>query len=290
MVNLFQYKTTNTQKNNTERLSPPQPTKYPDIVYKYRDWKNDYHKNVLINLELFLSSPSHFNDPFDCKIPIAYWKLAEDQKLAAEYFPQVVSRHFPYFTKQQQIHEVERLLKDGRFSDNDWLLSKELEFYKHIENDFGVISFSHYKDDIKMWSHYSNSHTGFCIGFKSEKLFFNSPENELRFGQGGMVEYATELPIILPTLPAFEQYTKVLYTKLEVWSDEKEYRLTKSGVTNKIVHFYHDEVAEIILGLSMSANDIKSVLNICTCNLPNIPIYKARPKHRDFKLEFDRIQ
>ena len=39
----------------------------PKTVYKYRDWKNEYHRKILLHQEIYIPSPSKFNDPFDCR-------------------------------------------------------------------------------------------------------------------------------------------------------------------------------------------------------------------------------
>ena len=38
------------------------------IVYKYRDWKNPFHKKILQENEIYLAAPKDFNDQFDCRI------------------------------------------------------------------------------------------------------------------------------------------------------------------------------------------------------------------------------
>ena len=40
----------------------------PAILYKYRDWKNEFHKGLLTHNEIYFSSPKDFNDPYDCRI------------------------------------------------------------------------------------------------------------------------------------------------------------------------------------------------------------------------------
>ena len=265
-------------------LNPPQPKKSPAVVYKYRDWDNDFHKRTLLNCEIFLSSPSRFNDPYDCKIPIAYWKLADDIKLRNEYFPQVVKKHFPKLTPAEHSEKVEWLMKDPKFTDPKWHEDQEVESHDSIAKTFGIISLSEHKDDIRMWSHYSNSHTGFCIGFKSEKLFFN----DYRFGTGGKVNYVNEFPIILPTEDSSEQITKILYSKSKVWSYEQEYRLTKINASDTTVRFTPDEVEEIIIGCSTNDSNTESILNICKCNLPGVPVFKAKQKRQDFKISFEK--
>ena len=258
----------------------------PKTVYKYRDWKNDFHKKVLTHFELFLSSSRNFNDPFDCKIPIAYWKLAEDSNLAERYFNQVVDRHMTHLNKEERLREKNRLLNDRKFANPQWIEEQEEAFFNSLEKAFGIISLTEVRDSIQMWSHYSNAHTGFCIGFKSEKLFFNEP----RFGEGKKVDYKAKIPIISPEEEILDQFLKILYTKEIVWEYEQEYRLTKIHAANQVVHFKEDEVKEIILGCSISLEDERSILNICRCNFPSVPILKAVRVPREFKLDFYRIQ
>lgn len=40
----------------------------PSILYKYRNWKDDYHKGLLTHNEIYFASPKDFNDPYDCRI------------------------------------------------------------------------------------------------------------------------------------------------------------------------------------------------------------------------------
>jgi hypothetical protein len=51
----------------------------PQVVYKYRDWNNPFHKNILLHNEIYLASPKDFNDPFDCRIPMNFQNMSEVQ-------------------------------------------------------------------------------------------------------------------------------------------------------------------------------------------------------------------
>ena len=55
--------------------------KYPPIVYKYRNWTDINHQNMLRRNELYLSSPKDFNDPFDCRIPENFYLLDTPEKI-----------------------------------------------------------------------------------------------------------------------------------------------------------------------------------------------------------------
>lgn len=44
----------------------------PVILYKYRDFHNEYNKRILFNFEIFLPSTTMFNDPYEGSIPFVY--------------------------------------------------------------------------------------------------------------------------------------------------------------------------------------------------------------------------
>ena len=51
---------------------------FPEILYKYRDWENPFHKKLITHGEIFLSCPSNFNDPFDCQLSLDYSSVSEE--------------------------------------------------------------------------------------------------------------------------------------------------------------------------------------------------------------------
>lgn len=51
------------------------------ILYKYRDWSDKHHKNILTKNEIFMVSPGSFNAPFDCRIPENYHLLNTQEKI-----------------------------------------------------------------------------------------------------------------------------------------------------------------------------------------------------------------
>lgn len=53
---------------------------YPDIIYKYRYWDDDFHKRLLTDNKIFFASPILFNDPFDCTVPVRFDNASEEHK------------------------------------------------------------------------------------------------------------------------------------------------------------------------------------------------------------------
>jgi len=85
----------------------------------------------------------------------------------------------------------------------------------------GVLSLSEINNNILMWSHYSGSHTGFCIEFE------RTDSNELgNWEHCAPVNYDENLPTFMPVeLADRKTVTKILITKSDLWAYEKEWRI-----------------------------------------------------------------
>ncbi len=79
--------------------------KAPPIIYKYRNWKDDYHKNLLIKKELFMAPPSWLNDPFDCRIYENYLKFVNTPDLKEKYIVESLFKNSEYL-KDNNITEL----------------------------------------------------------------------------------------------------------------------------------------------------------------------------------------
>lgn len=253
----------------------------PEMVYKYRDWKNDFHRKILLHQEIFIPSPRKFNDPFDCRIPIAYHLLKDDEKLAKEYFNQAVDRHFPEYSKEKHDQEVVKLLDEGRYKNEEFIKSQNQKWIETMHDRLGVFSVTAVNDNVLMWAHYSNNHQGFCVGFDSAMLF-------RYLGGGGEIHYVEEFPTILPTEDFTTQQRMQINTKASYWDYEIEYRLTKMNCANEIITIPKEIITKVILGYKIPESDEKDILKLISIELPHVKIFKTKPKELGF--EFDLIE
>lgn len=271
---------------STINLISSQDITLPPVLYKYRDWDNDFHKRLLTEGEIFISSPALLNDPFDCNIPVSYEQLANDERLAQIYFQELVNDQFPFLDEKEKKKEIQKLINDGRFRDQEWVVSKEKEHFKSLCEFIGIVSFSDIKNNILMWSHYSNSHKGFCVGINSRMFSFGKNR---KWG-GGNINYVDEYPIILPTEDYSIQINKQLFTKHKTWSYENEYRLFRPKASNTVEKISEDDISEIILGYAISSKNEKEILDIVANKYPNTPIFKMQPIRNQFELKPERIK
>lgn len=204
------------------------------MLYKYIGSEDS--QKVLRNLKRFVedgtisaSAPSSFNDPSEFKVSITMGGTEVERR-----------KHFE-----------DNGCKDFSFEDWDAVApeaakSLAVDLRKESLGAFGVVCLSPNEDNILMWSHYSVSHKGFCIGFDDD--FVTSIEEYHSFDN---VKY-------IPSVPVFDEVTdefKVLFDKLffykhECWKYEEEQRV----ITKKIGAQAFDKkyIREIILGHNVS--------------------------------------
>lgn len=236
----------------------------PEIIYKYRSWKNIYHKKSLTSNQIYFASPSEFNDPFDCNITVDYSELNNAYKIF-EYATSIVVNATKRIemTKDEMIKEVYRVAE---------IISKEKDTLQCNNNQFiidkinehlGIFSGSIICDNFLLWSHYSDSHRGFCIGYDVIKV-----RNSIDKTNGGHVHYSDDYPKISPIneVELLSSWIQVNY-KAECWAYEKEFRISKLYTQNRLnqnrVSVVADDcIKEIILGASIDKTDREEIIDI----------------------------
>lgn len=264
------------------------PENYPDIVYKYRGWADEHGKKVLSEFQLFLTSPKDFNDPFDCRIPVNY-KIMTEQEIN-QYAELMTQNHKAFLLKEGRNLENEKSQLVARLKADIENIQRENEemTFKEYDDRYGILSLSTKWNDILMWSHYGDKHYGYCVGFHEKQL----RESE-KFGAGGQVAYpkTLEYPLIHPLdrdNPAI--FFKNSHHKALDWQYESEYRLTKFFYPNlptlqdRQMNFDPKFIAEVIVGLRTPKADRDEIVKICKDN--GIKVYQAFPV--EFKFQIDR--
>lgn len=229
----------------------------PDIIYKYRDWSDDYHKTILTERQVFLASPSSFEDPLDCKIPIRY-DLLTDKDIYDKYL-HLSKIDNPGWNRAQHRSHAREWTKKTPLKNPEAIKDFQNTYFKEFFERFGVLSLTAESENDDMWKKYSDDFKGFCVGFNTVIMFDS-------LGGGGMVNYCDELPIIYPepkhTLQ--EQHVYQVYSKERKWEFEKEYRTHKFSYSplnngDRIITLPPEAYNCVILGKKMP-EDIKENL------------------------------
>jgi hypothetical protein len=182
----------------------------PPHLYRYQ-WLTAHSLASLLNDTVWLSSPTTFNDPFDCAITLSSGKLKEslDHSIAEiarrNNIPrEQIANHNKVFNQDEQAYE--------------WLRNS----LKNTMQSIGVLCFSATPSEILMWSHYANNHKGFCVEYDC------SEGSHLR-RIARPVSYSETIPSLsLANLPdgAESKFLDVcIFTKAKQWEYEQEWRV-----------------------------------------------------------------
>ncbi len=150
-----------------------------------------------------------------------------------------------------------------------------------------------------MWSHYTGSHTGFCLGFQREHHFFTTlGNNNGKVIPLKPVTYSENRIPVKPSRFTPEESTKLLYTKSLDWQYEEEERLLRMlNLADKLVNIEpypialfkvpHSALAEIIIGIRID-QDIKfAITKFAKQN--KIPIFQAVISRSTYNVERKKI-
>lgn len=263
----------------------------PKTVYKYLNIDASNCEVNLCRLSLdkqyaWFSNPLSFNDPFDCSIQWANYKLAEDDTKFIDYYTQIESIRHRHLTQK----EVEtRVLNQLQFSKanpeflKNYHLGEGKVFLENLVSKIGMYSTCLENDNILLWSHYGNKHTGICIGLDTYKFLKKYPE--LQYDYVKYIDY----PVIEPFnyydhILAREAAKIMLLTKAPFWDYEVEYRFIELEAKNRDKNI-SDLIESITFGMKILPLDRDYALNACKAMNPNISVFEARAVPFSYELE-----
>ena len=279
---------------------------YPNILYKFKSLENnvgtnDKEKNntnkhtfqILKEGKLYFSSARKFNDPFDTSLNYNF--KANDEEIK-EWLDDSFERHkkeaFRRGKTKKQIFQEVKTKKRRNYV--------KQKVNKDLKTKYGICSLSASKDNILLWSHYTNNHKGVCIGLNTKKII-EFMDQKAKMGivfDLQDIDYKKEMPKInfFESMKQINVHNfknsdlyKLLYTKSKDWNYEKEYRFILYDQTNKIVSIGNNIISEIILGCRISSDNKKLILDICNGYEHKPKVYQAKTSNKKFELEFEQI-
>lgn len=276
----------------------------PLILYKYRPY-NEYSEPMLRSKTLWAAKPSTLNDPFECQ------KTLHGLSLSVEKAQQTHWANVIFFKSMEIRHRVEKgeswngipnrglkTLLDRLQSASSLEAAKEVlgiilagpngvsglneptDFMALAEQtlrEVGILSLSARPDVLLMWSHYADSHRGYCLGFergtgtalgdsvRTSKVRYNSEIPEMNLdelliqkayypvGSFGTPRFKTTLQL------ETESLRHVLFRKSPDWGYEEEWRHVVERGNEEIN--YPGPLREVILGLNMAKATRESLLS-----------------------------
>jgi len=104
-----------------------------------------------------------------------------------------------------------------------------------MNKEFGVFCLAHKPDNLLMWAHYSDSHTGFVVEFDENHHYFDRRKGPEEIGRHlRKVEYTKNRPQMVVFDPKIQEYgfrhawaTNIFFSKSEHWAYEEEWRIVE---------------------------------------------------------------
>ena len=223
---------------------------------------HSYIERIFLHNELYFPSPIELNDPLDCRPLLTVGDLA-DHEYKAKYIayargimvaggnpadPDKITAWLNNLTQE----EVEEYTK------------KQTNGYRlNLLAKYRICSFCARPDNPIVWSHYADSHSGFCLIFDAD--------NDL-FGRALKVKYQNEYPTFDITENSDNEILKnSALVKFSDWKYEEEFRLLSAEpsipnvppVHNHKLIFQPEMLLGVIFGYKISDPDRQLIENLC---------------------------
>jgi len=193
-------------------------------------------------------------------------------------FTQPVAWNDPFEMKPVMMESLREHDRTG------WLSIEHIEYYYDVtfNTNYHGLSLTKNKNSLLMWSHYSNSHTGFMLEFDTNSKFFkSSTTNQLI-----KIPYNNKRPDLYPNEimekamnsiglsdQEYNQLIKMFFTKSTCWRYEREWRLLRPAsvlqTKDGLICNYDNDVMSFFK-LNGSHDQMKFSLDYNDCLLGNI--------------------
>lgn len=244
----------------------------PPVVFKYRTWRDNNHKNLLKQNQLWFSHPFDLNDPLDVRPVLAF----DATEIATEAFFQKLLKSLPnkysYLSEEEKVElakkQWDQIKEDPEthFNTNRQYILKRERF-----DQYGVLSTSTDSLNIPTWELYGDNHQGYAIGFNTLEL-----SRQMNCTSGN-VTYSDK-PFQYSFLGKHNEVDMLLYKKTS-WAYEQEYRFVTLGIgiyRDRLSPFTPDIVTEIVLGYQISKDDEIDIVSEVQKRYGNaVPVYKT---------------
>lgn len=218
---------------------------WPKSLYMY--FKVENAKLFLEKHSLKFSDPTKFNDPFETAI---------------DYQKSLYTTSFRKYCER-----LEKPTPKDVINCDDSLFS--------FLSGIGVCCFTESDTDILMWAYYGENHRGVCFEFdpKEDVYFFNGLQK---------VEYKPKFETIKECSGDLF-FDDIIYSKAKCWKHEKEWRVAKEKMADKIWPINPRAIKSVIFGCNMT--DYRNIGDTQLQNYLDIIELLKRPEYKDVTIK-----
>lgn len=239
----------------------------PEKIFKFSSI-NDNLKKSLKESYLWLSSPTSFNDPFECNLNLIDFKATKKELWKIKSETSTGNRKArrkgisKAYKKRLKTHDIYRSI------------------YEQSIKKWGVCCFSREFEHILMWSHYAYKHQGVCLAF--------DPIASLNTLTIGDINYVVDHTPVNYFKEEEDSLIRMILMKSKVWEYEKEIRVFKDF--NGSLPIPRQALKEVIFGCNTLEEDKNEVRDIVENNgYENVTFIQAKKATNSFSLSFDKL-
>ncbi len=218
------------------------PNNNEKILYKYVN-VGDAIK-ILDGCTLLYQAPVNFNDPFEMHLGLLDLKQSAKDSFWRTIPKNLTKVEIDFLLGKMPFEDFVRIIED--------ILANQRE-------KTGVLCLSKTNVSTLMWSHYSNKHTGVCLGFRMANNF---PQKGVAAFE---VNYATSvMPIKYNFGDGSDDISAFIYwicTKSHVWSYEQEVRVINIDQAG-LLPFNKYQLCELYFGVGTTQEDVNLITDI----------------------------
>lgn len=247
----------------------------PDVIFKYEECSLQSIRN-LKNQVIYFGAPSNFNDPYDCALDPKI-RAPKDQDIADLKRALLLEDDLPAEIRQ----DLEKIEDD---SFREIILARSQEVLRTHAQEFlsrrGVACFSEVNDNLLMWSHYSGSYQGFCLGFRTDFDPFRKIQR---------VSYSEQMPEIDVALAMmkneFSQMLDLFLTKSKHWGYEREWRCMHERAGTEFC-YVPGALEGVYFGPEIAQDCLEIICLIVQGQNNQVRFWKGERDPREFKVSF----
>ncbi|GJI96179.1 hypothetical protein RugamoR57_28970 [Duganella caerulea] len=175
-----------------------------------------------------------------------------------------------------------------------------IDVMRKINRSIGILSLTAEKNNLLMWAHYANSHTGFVIGFDDEHEFFHLPYLNGEESSPIQVSYDNKrMPYVNDGL--VKSFNNLIGQKSKVWECEKEFRITRNledgpaefadakGLGVHLFNIPKSAFKEVIFGANSSLAMRFGIIKMIRANKLPVKVFVAGFNVESFDMVFQEI-
>jgi hypothetical protein len=245
--------------------------------------------------------PSFFNDPFDCLPATDGFGIPQIRDLVDrnKHFlaSQIALETIPEDIRQLKLMALE-LSSESLFKDYCKDPGARGDMYldflrKRMSRQIGVLCLCTTPKNTLMWSHYSQEHEGFVVGFNSKHEFFCHRHDEPdEIGRLCPIKYVEKRPSI--DIRRIDDPTYIpdfIFAKSRDWKYEQEWRIVRfvknaSDTPAPNVHLFNvpsDAILEVIFGYRAEKSLVDDLLS--AANMKHLKFFKASISRKSYEMD-----